>query len=791
MICTARARPRASAPAPSWSSGSATRCTASSASAGGAAKLFIGDAREPETSQTRATNARLIQELDLTWDTFQRTVFARQKDVAALDPGATAEARKRHVERLLGLERFRLAAEKARGRAKDLESELRGLREQAPDVAALRVDLQAAADAAAASDPAVRAAEQRRDALRGEIDGVEAAVETERERSERHRELAREQTRLTTTLAADQAELTARKERLERHDGHVARLAVLERRDDDLEALSVARSRWDQLAESRAELETAVAAFERLTFDAAGAGARADELNALRAEQDALTDTPAPDVRGFGDRVTALEAAEGVPSETDARSAFARVEDARDDARGRRLAAREAIARDAAHLAEIEQGGAGTECPACLRAYGDDLPRILARHRERLTAARQDADALDAECARLDTEHATARGLHGRAEQAERLLAQTSGADDLETARAAHERAVAGERGRTARLSELRTAIGTLGPQVAEEARAEREHAALAAVVDGHRERVSRAAAALGVDGYSAPRHEAAIKAHDAADEARRERASLRAAIEAAHDLPGEVARLEDRLGESTARLAEIADELEQLAFETERLPELRERLRVARGDHEQAVEAVHAARILATQRDGLVRELTARVADAETAQALILERERALREHQVAGGLLSDFRSHQNLRAWPRLEEGASALLSEATDGRYADVRLSEDYKLMIYDRGEPYGLERFSGGEQDLANLCLRLAIADWVARERNVEVGFVILDEVFGSQDEERRRRLMGELRSLGNRFHQLLVITHVPEIADLCEHQLEVTLIEPGRSAAAFR
>ena len=133
----------------------------------------------------------------------------------------------------------------------------------------------------------------------------------------------------------------------------------------------------------------------------------------------------------------------------------------------------------------------------------------------------------------------------------------------------------------------------------------------------------------------------------------------------------------------------------------------------------------------------------------------------------------------------------GASTLFNEASEGRYADVRLSEHYRLGIYDRGEPFGIERFSGGEQDLANLCLRLAIADWVARERNVEVGFVILDEVFGSQDEDRRRRLMTGLRLLGVRFHQLLVITHVPEIAELCEHQLEVTRSGSAPSAAAFR
>ena len=37
---------------------------------------------------------------------------------------------------------------------------------------------------------------------------------------------------------------------------------------------------------------------------------------------------------------------------------------------------------------------------------------------------------------------------------------------------------------------------------------------------------------------------------------------------------------------------------------------------------------------------------------------AVIADRERELREHQAAGQLLSDYRSHQNLRAWPRFSK-------------------------------------------------------------------------------------------------------------------------------------
>jgi hypothetical protein len=90
---------------------------------------------------------------------------------------------------------------------------------------------------------------------------------------------------------------------------------------------------------------------------------------------------------------------------------------------------------------------------------------------------------------------------------------------------------------------------------------------------------------------------------------------------------------------------------------------------------------------------------------------------------------------------------------------------------------------------GDQ-VARVDLDLAIADWVSKERNVELGFVILDEVIGSQDDERRQRLLTELRSLSTRFRQMLVITHLSDIAELCDSQLDVSLVEPGLSQATI-
>src|SRR6266508_6361230 len=126
---------------------------------GGDARFWING--ELETQKATDTNARVAQELDLTWEVFQRPVFAQQKDVAALDPSAGSDQRKSHVERLLGLERFKNAATRARSDAKLRGAELDGLRANAPDPASIASELKEAEQKASEGDPAVAAATEK------------------------------------------------------------------------------------------------------------------------------------------------------------------------------------------------------------------------------------------------------------------------------------------------------------------------------------------------------------------------------------------------------------------------------------------------------------------------------------------------------------------------------------------------------------------------------------------------------------------------------------------------------
>ena len=115
------------------------------------------------------------------------------------------------------------------------------------------------------------------------------------------------------------------------------------------------------------------------------------------------------------------------------------------------------------------------------------------------------------------------------------------------------------------------------------------------------------------------------------------------------------------------------------------------------------------------------------------------------------------------------RLEGEVSRIISGITGGRYEQVLLDEDFNLLIRDVDEDYPIDRFSGGEQDDIAVALRIALSRYLAELHHVhESTFLIFDEIFGSQDEERRNNLLTALRTQESRFPQILLISHIAEI-----------------------
>jgi DNA repair protein SbcC/Rad50 len=133
---------------------------------------------------------------------------------------------------------------------------------------------------------------------------------------------------------------------------------------------------------------------------------------------------------------------------------------------------------------------------------------------------------------------------------------------------------------------------------------------------------------------------------------------------------------------------------------------------------------------------------------------------------------LFTLFFKNLTARARPMLEAEASALIRELTDGRYERMEFDENYRVKLFDRfDDSYAIDRFSGGESDVASLSARVALSKIIAaRGGGTTLGFLVLDEVFGSLDASRRNNVLLALERLKRAFGQIFIISHVAEVQE---------------------
>ena len=151
-----------------------------------------------------------------------------------------------------------------------------------------------------------------------------------------------------------------------------------------------------------------------------------------------------------------------------------------------------------------------------------------------------------------------------------------------------------------------------------------------------------------------------------------------------------------------------------------------------------------------------------------------------------ILSEVMDSYRIYLISQIRPTLSSHASELFDELTDGKYSQIELDEDYNILIYDQGQPYRIERFSGGEEDLANLCIRLAISEIITERAGSIFNFIILDEIFGSQDQIRKQNIIKALNSFSSKFRQIFLITHVDDIKHFTENTIIISEDDTGIS-----
>lgn len=285
---------------------------------------------------------------------------------------------------------------------------------------------------------------------------------------------------------------------------------------------------------------------------------------------------------------------------------------------------------------------------------------------------------------------------------------------------------------------------------------------------------------------YDAERHLSLNQQFEKLSANRDETLKIRATLERLPQVESNIVRVWEKIELAQNRLASIKSQGESLAFSQKQFEQVQKKYENARAKYHQiqleGKDLKHNYEIINLSVENLQKEtdnykkqqkeidrLTAKKQDLEGLQAIF-----------------GDFRKHLIGRIRPALSKKASELFQELTDGKYLEMELNEDYEVFINDRGEKFSIERFSGGEKDLANLSLRLAISQLMTESSGNDFGFIILDEIFGSQDYLRKSNIMRALNTLSNKFRQIFLITHVDDIKDSLEQIISVQEDESGQS-----
>jgi DNA repair protein SbcC/Rad50 len=530
------------------------------------------------------------------------------------------------------------------------------------------------------------------------------------------------------------------------------------RQDHDLLVLEgkAARSELDtadkhvaELTAELADLAGAEAKLQVLLPDAAGLPTAEHRLTSLRTASEAAKELAGQPVVPAPPTLDETALAEAEKAALTARSELGSAEAKRQAAANELKSAKEARAKSSS-LSGAE------DCPLCGQHLGEAFASVQAHRQLELESAQ----------ARLATsEQAFAEATKAAEEALSTLKKVGDKASAARQAEAAYERArVAREAG----SKRLATALHELAGADEPLARA------LGTTPDAKKlaKAVEDASQALSV-------------ARRAAEEASR----LHGRLERRPKAEAALADAQARSTTASSLLDTLRAKVRALGFDPAALAKARDELRDAQQAAAEMDVKARESRLSATRARAQAEAAAKGYSDAQQQHGRLADLESSSVHLGRTSELLSGFRNSVVASVGPRLAVQAAELFGELTDNEYDRLEVDpESYGLQISDSGISYDLERFSGSEVDLANLALRVAISEHIRFQSGGAVGLLVLDEVFGPLDDERRARMLLALERLRGRFRQILVVTHSMEIKEQLPNAIEVVKL-PGRRATA--
>ena len=705
------------------------------------ADLYLDGGERPIATGASAVTDLVRRRLGMSLEEFDNTYFTAQKQLAVMATLTTA-ARAQFLSRVLGYEKLRAAQDLCDEKRKALRNESQGMRAGMPDPELLARQFadaesrlrEAQARAAAAAVEQARA-QQELDGLQPRWSAAQKAREELQGLDAERRVIEAEQQGLQRTLERVESELAKVAEARAALEPLVDALLPFHQVGDELarqRELAVSDGRRQALHESALELAT--------------------ELQRLREGRSRLESAPAMEEQLTEEAEQKRRRLEDVQGRLELR----RTEWVRDrqEAETRRNALRTQYTELREQKDRLKTAGEEGKCPTCSRPLGDHYHSVM--------------DFLETQI-----EAVSADGLYyrQRLEELEGMPEDIAALD--EERRQAMNEVSSLER----KLARTQVAVSQLEQLARDLAQKEQRHVALATELESL------------PGGYDRANHLALEARFEQLAELSTQANRLTTQVEREPSLRRELESAQRAMASAHEKRSAIADRLGSIAHSEEEYAAL--------GDaHTKAQSAVQGAAIAVLNADAEARLAASdreRVASAQRdladRRARLEQIEAEKRLHDELYRAYSDLRTDLNYQMRPEISELASGFLSSLTDARYSELDLDEKYRISILEDGVP--LPVISGGEEDLANLVLRLAISQMIAERSGQPFSLLILDEVFGSLDEVRRQNVIALLRALRDRFDQVIVITHIDDVRDGLDQVFVITHDEKSGASRVVR
>lgn len=191
-------------------------------------------------------------------------------------------------------------------------------------------------------------------------------------------------------------------------------------------------------------------------------------------------------------------------------------------------------------------------------------------------------------------------------------------------------------------------------------------------------------------------------------------------------------------------------------------------------------------------------------LADIEDSKRLITEKEKKIKEslnNKKHYEILEKAFSKNGIQVAiietvvPEIEKEANRILNRLTENQMhialktqrekkSSEGMKETLDVVIADNVGTRNYELYSGGEAFKIDFALRLALSRVLANRSGAKLQTLIIDEGFGSQDTAGKERLIEVIKSIQNEFELILVVTHLDELKEAFEAQIQVTKENDG-------